>query len=128
MKRKNWKNYPKRKKIPHARDGSLKCIIDEFGEKRYYCIECKKYYPIEEMKTFKKEENGHQVKHAGSYCRECDRILARKRTREKYQTEKNTFGSRVKTGRVVGRKPMQPMRFPPMDAEIPLWYRGMGYK
>lgn len=62
-----------------------------------------------------------------SPCKECGRKRDRKRMQEKYEEEHNTWGSRVKMGKVVGRKPVEAMRHPPMDAETPIWYRGMGY-
>lgn len=116
------KHFKRRKRVPRAHDGMIKRIITDIGEYRYYCIDCHKYLPKNEMRY--KSDRAYKI---DSRCKECGRKRDRKRMQEKWAEEHNTWGSKIPMGKVVGRKPVEAMRHPPMDAEIPLWYRGMGY-
>jgi len=116
---KKSKKFPKRKRIPKTKDGVLKRIIDEYGVERFYCIGCQRYKLYEEMRQVSKK--AQRTYGMDSYCKECDKKRRRKKPEKQYG------GNKLQSGIVVGRKPVRSLRFPPMDAEIPLWYRGMGY-
>ena len=107
----------KRKGIPRTRDGSLKCIIDEYGVERFYCIICKEYKLREEMG---KAKTGGRAYNLRSYCLECDKKRNKKKSKKNYDKENNTWGSKIKEGRIIGMRTHYRLRFP-------RWIKGEGY-